>query len=188
MLLFPIQWEFKCNTSEGLGACYTWNLNEYEMRHSYIHLMQWQLGNWCVMPCRACEALKNCLPDFLQNGTFNNCLRVNFWVWLVYVFESLHSGNFKCLRSFCYSSNSLNFPFCFPVFLRVFWGLCPGHCHIVRSEVSIILVSGHLSVLSRLTWIEGMEKFSVFMEILVIDNPVELSSGQALHLRYWAFC
>jgi CCR4-NOT transcription complex subunit 9 len=24
---------------------------------------------------RACEALKNWLPDFLQNGTFTNCLR-----------------------------------------------------------------------------------------------------------------
>lgn len=24
---------------------------------------------------RACEALKNCLPDLLQNNTFNNCLR-----------------------------------------------------------------------------------------------------------------
>lgn len=29
-----------------------------------------------VLSCRACEALKNCLPDLLQNSTFNNCLRV----------------------------------------------------------------------------------------------------------------
>jgi hypothetical protein len=37
------------------------------------------------MSCRACEALKNCLPDFLQNGTFTNCLRVNaFDAALVY--------------------------------------------------------------------------------------------------------
>jgi hypothetical protein len=37
------------------------------------------------MSCRACEALKNWLPDFLQNGTFTNCLRVNaFDAALVY--------------------------------------------------------------------------------------------------------
>ncbi|CAM6032963.1 unnamed protein product [Sphagnum compactum] len=43
---------------------------------------------------RACEALKNCLPDFLQNGTFNNCLREDPTTrrWLAQLMMNVRGG------------------------------------------------------------------------------------------------
>lgn len=31
----------------------------------------------CSSPCRACEALRSCLPDMLRDATFSSCLRVS---------------------------------------------------------------------------------------------------------------
>lgn len=30
--------------------------------------------------CRACEALRNCLPDMLRDATFSDCLRVCIFI------------------------------------------------------------------------------------------------------------
>lgn len=30
-----------------------------------------------IVSCRACDALRSCLPEMLRDGTFNNCLRVS---------------------------------------------------------------------------------------------------------------
>ncbi|KAF8391576.1 hypothetical protein HHK36_023882 [Tetracentron sinense] len=48
-----------------------------------------------VLHCRACEALRNCLPDMLRDATFSNCLRDDQTTkrWLQQLIHNVTGGN-----------------------------------------------------------------------------------------------